>query len=426
MFAGSLICGLVLIILSLMSYFNTKGLDDGFSPPPVFKAASGSCKITPSQSVALGGYANRSGLSDGVHDDLFARCLILESPDGQRLALVSLDLVGFLRYDVLMVKKELSNQKIIDPDSVFIFSTHNHSGPDTIGIWGINGVSGRDEQYLAETRKKIVELIEFTGRNLEEAHIYVAQTSGEGLSVNQRISGELDETITAILVKSRNKNIAALVNFGCHPESLGRDNRLITADFPGYLAQKLEKELGCTALFANGLLGGMVSVNKEYFKIKDKSFERAEETGNVLAERVLDSINSAKHIKNFSLKIQRKTIAIPLTNLRLQAAMRLNLIPISDETFDQNRVLTEVGIISLGEMKIILVPGEMTPGLGAKIKTLMPSARAVIFGLTNDEIGYILPSEDFDSPLYKYERTMSLGQSTGDIIYQALKELAAQ
>ena len=290
----------------------------------------------------------------------------------------------------------------------------------------MNGASGRDEQYLAETRKKIVELIEFTGRNLEEAHIYVAQTSGEGLSVNQRISGELDETITAILVKSRNKNIAALVNFGCHPESLGRDNRLITADFPGYLAQKLEKELGCTALFANGLLGGMVSVNKEYFKIKDKSFERAEETGNVLAERVLDSINSAKHIKNFSLKIQRKTIAVPLTNLRLQAAMRLNLIPISDETFDQNRVLTEVGIISLGEMKIILVPGEMTPGLGAKIKTLMPSARAVIFGLTNDEIGYILPSEDFDSPLYKYERTMSLGQSTGDIIYQALKELAAQ
>src|SRR3989344_1807038 len=104
-------------------YQNEKcGCGDGKLSQP-FKAAAGSVKITPDKEVNLGGFYTPR-VSTGVHDDLYARCLILECPDGQRLAFVSLDLVGFIRYDVLLVKKELSIKGIINPDAVFLFSTH--------------------------------------------------------------------------------------------------------------------------------------------------------------------------------------------------------------------------------------------------------------------------------------------------------------
>lgn len=384
------------------------------------KAAAGSIKITPSENVAMGGYFGRDGLSGGVHDDLYARCLVLESLDGKRVALVSLDLVGFLRYDVLEIKKELDSNI-----ELFIFSTHQHSGPDTIGIWGTPQKSGRNENYMAKVRQKIIDLVKSTSEKLETAAIYITQTSGKGLSVNHRVAAEVDETITTLLVKGKNKNIAVLVNFGCHPEALNSENKLITADFPGYLVQKLEKELGGTALFANGLLGAMVSIDRKTLGLKEKNFETAEKVGNEIAQRVIASLPSAKLITG-NLTVDKKIIFIPLENSLLQTAIQSNIIPSSEKTFNQGCVLTEVGIISLGEIKIMLIPGEMAPGLGMKIKALLNADYKIAFGLVNDEIGYIIPSGDFPLILYKNERMKSLGPLTGNIIYQAFQELAAQ
>ncbi len=384
-----------------------------------FKAAAGSIEITPSENVIMGGYFGREGRSEGVHDNLYARCLILESSDGKHVAFVSLDLIGFLRYDVLEIKKELGNNI-----ELCIFSTHQHSGPDTIGIWGTLSKSGRNENYMMGIRKKIVDLIKSTNEKLETASIYVAQASGNGLSVNHRVAGEIDETITALLIKGENRNIATLVNFGCHPESLSGKNKLLTADFPGYLVKKLEKELGGTALFANGLLGAMVSIDRKTLNLKEKNFEVAEKFGNEIAQRIIASLPSAKLITG-NLTVRKKVISVPLENPLFQTAIESKIIPASEATSNKGCVLTEVGIISLGEMKIMLVPGEMTPGLGMKIKKLLNANYKIAFGLVNDEIGYIILSEDFSLPLYKNERIKSLGPFTGNIIYQAFKELAA-
>jgi neutral ceramidase len=48
--------------------------------------------ITPPPGTALAGFAAREGGARGVHDDLYARALVLED-DGRRLALVLCDLL---------------------------------------------------------------------------------------------------------------------------------------------------------------------------------------------------------------------------------------------------------------------------------------------------------------------------------------------
>ena len=49
--------------------------------------------------------------------------------------------------------------------------------------------------------------------------------------------------------------IATLVNYGCHPTTLGPDNNLLSADFPGVVCTRIEEALGGVAIFSTGPQG---------------------------------------------------------------------------------------------------------------------------------------------------------------------------
>lgn len=401
-----------------------------------FRVGAGSVVITPADNQPLAGFAaNR--ISNGVHDDLYARCLVLENSSGRRLAIVALDLIGFMRYDVLLVKRDLEERRIIDPDAVFICSVHQHSGPDTIGIWGRSvvpcvpplGSPGRDENYLKNLRRKIVELIGAVSQKLEEADLSLVRASGKGYSANIRIPEELDEDITVLFAVGQNGVIATLVNFGVHPETFRADNHQISADFPGRLVEKMEETFGGTCLFANGLLGGMVSVNAGELVNAPKGIARAREVGYGLADRILQNKDRRIPIVSDEIRVQRKLVRVPTDNILFQESMKLGIIPYSSGTLTGNlEAITEVGIVTIGQLRIIMVPGEMIPGLGLKLKSLVkkshPDSVPIVFGLANDEIGYILPTEDFHSHTYRYEHTMSLGPETGRLLCGAIEEMA--
>src|SRR5262249_17426677 len=52
-------------------------------------------KITPPQPVFMAGYAARNKPYESVHDDLYAKALVLEDKGGTRGALITSDLIGF-------------------------------------------------------------------------------------------------------------------------------------------------------------------------------------------------------------------------------------------------------------------------------------------------------------------------------------------
>src|SRR5687767_9110668 len=51
-------------------------------------------KITPEQPVWMAGYASRNKPFESVHDELFAKALVLVDARGTRAALVTTDLIG--------------------------------------------------------------------------------------------------------------------------------------------------------------------------------------------------------------------------------------------------------------------------------------------------------------------------------------------
>lgn len=93
----------------------------------------------------------------GVHDDLYARVLVLVQGD-VHIGIVALDWVGLLRDQALAIGQAARRAGVV-LDKLIVSCTHNHEGPDSMGLWGPLGVSGRDDEYMARAREQVVEAL---------------------------------------------------------------------------------------------------------------------------------------------------------------------------------------------------------------------------------------------------------------------------
>ena len=83
----------ILIVLIISFYPGVLSLDAAASESAL-RAGTARIDITPEKPVKMSGYGARTALSEGVHDPLSARVVAFEN-DGERLVLVSSDLLGY-------------------------------------------------------------------------------------------------------------------------------------------------------------------------------------------------------------------------------------------------------------------------------------------------------------------------------------------
>src|SRR5262249_19559350 len=126
------------------------------SPDKALYAGFAETDITPAvgkKPVYMAGFG-QDRQATKVHDPLMARAVVLRNGD-RKVAIVSIDVVGFFYANVLHVRNELK-----DFVYVLVNSTHNHEGPDTLGLWGPNPfTSGVDPEYMQHIEKQIVKAV---------------------------------------------------------------------------------------------------------------------------------------------------------------------------------------------------------------------------------------------------------------------------
>jgi hypothetical protein len=119
----------LLLSLTLICFTAAESVAPGDGLQAAFAEADITPQIAEDRPVYLAGYGfNRP--ATGVHDPLLARCVVL-ADGGQRVAIVSVDLIGLQLPAVRRIRDRLKHFSY-----VVVSSTHNHEGPDTIGIWG--------------------------------------------------------------------------------------------------------------------------------------------------------------------------------------------------------------------------------------------------------------------------------------------------
>jgi len=386
--------------------------------------------ITPSldKPVWLAGFENNRR-AETIHDDLYVRALAIQDEEST-LVLVALDLLGFFRQDVLDVIRRVQTSEFLKNSevSVLIASVHPHHGPDTMGLWGPDDkTSGVDADYMSGLKEKISATILTSLSSLKPASVSTTSVHVPGLAKNARNPEIVDDELTlAQFLNTENRPLVTLFNFPCHPEVLFDHNHHITADYVGYLRDEVEKQTGAPCIFFAGGLGGMMTPD-----VKNHSFEEAEFMGKKLAEEGVKALSQVTGQKS-KVSLQKKEIAIKLTNPLYKIAFWRKLIP--DARNKKGQVESEVNLIKIGDLWLATVPGELLPKLGLRLKAqLLDASRgagvAGIIGLANDELGYILPVEDFKYPWnpFKpgkhYEETNSIGKEIAPKVMSALDEL---
>ncbi|MAF09830.1 hypothetical protein CMK11_05200 [Candidatus Poribacteria bacterium] len=374
--------------------------------------------VTPERPAYLAGLRSPR-LSDGVHDDLYARAVAMSQGD-ETVILVGIDVIGYARERVAGVKAELDGRGV-PADGLIVCATHQHSGPDTIGIWGPSEVeTGVDEEYMAFLAAQIVDAAAEAYANRRAARVSVgARTIPDGVARNARVPEYDDELRVLHFVDVDGDTISTLVNFTAHPETLWSDSTQITADYPQHVYRLVEEAFGGVTVFINGALGGMVTVASE-----ENTFAECERIGAAVAETAIRATNDASVLEDPVLRHGRRVFTTPMDNAQFRAAVEAGVIPVGPNA---DTVETEVSLIRLSDVAIATVPGELLPAPGFALRDAMRerlgAASPFILGLANDELGYILAAEQFDLPLYEYEASMSVGRDIGPAVVENLIEL---
>jgi len=382
--------------------------------------------ITPSleHPVFLAGFG-QNRRAQTIHDDLFVRALVLS--DGNfTLILAALDLIGFFRPDVLDVTQRI--QMRAPGAHVIIASTHTHHGPDTMGLWGPDSShSGVDRQYMATLKEQVTATMHSCLENLQAVGLKTASVHVPGVAKNARNPEIVDDelTIAQFYLLQTFQPVVSLFGFPCHPEVLWEHNPHITADYPGVLRREVEKATGAPCIFFSGALGGMMTPD-----VANHSFEEADQIGKKLSRVGLEVLSGSKTTLNPQITFAKKEITTKLTNILFKLAFKRKLLP--DVRNRDGRISSEVNLLKIGPLWLATIPGELLPKLGLALKNSMRKAGAGVagvIGLANDELGYILPREDFRYPFNPfnpgrhYEETMSVGSEIGPLVVEAIQSM---
>jgi hypothetical protein len=454
-------------------------------------AAATRVDITPDlerHRIYLAGYGAGGRRPWGVRDKLHARILLLS--DGRKtVGIVGLDLLGYYRNDTQDLRRMAG---FSGPDRyLFVAATHQHAGPDTLGLWGpLPGFSGVNARYHQEVKEKIAEAL----RDLE-SRLEPVELSGAVRAINPawicrdlRDPAVIDPDLGVLRFRGKDgKVVATLVNYSCHPEVMGKDNRFIAADFPGPLCDEVERLGGGACLYLSGSIGGLLS---PHAREGQDDFLEARRIGAALAAEAFKSaerptVAAAKAALDFKSEI----VLIPVENSRylsflpaltfghrLKDAQGKNLpawkaywLPLKHvlrrlTPRERPWVETEVSRVDIGPAGLLGIPGEIFPELviggydgkfrfawplldaenpdppdlarapqGPYLKALIPKPLKLVVGLANDELGYLVPGYDFkirDSltllprlPGDHYEETNSIGPSATELITSAARRL---
>lgn len=422
-------------------------------------AGAAARKITPKldRPVYLAGFGNNR-VATGVHDDLWARCLALRTGH-EPVVLCAVDLIGLFHDDVQMVRAAAPGARVI------VAATHVHQGPDTMGQWGPKQtVSGLDEAYNAFVVSETAAAAREAVARLTPVRMFPAAVTPPDVAAyydDTRPPVVHDPEILSLVFRDRrSRAVATLVNWNNHPEALGSRNTLITSDYVHYTRQMLEEAGFGTVVFINGALGGMQSplgakvVDPDTGRPAPKdSFRFAEIVGRYAARHVIESQKKVKSAAVDLVEYRERQARFPVANQGFLMAAKLGLFG-GRKAFSDGGTTAPVGYLRIARdgtpvVEAALVPGELYPELSVggavcdpnadypdapvekPLKKMLSAPFRMLFGLANDEIGYILPKCQWDEkPPFTfgaarrwYGEVNSTGPEAAPVLAAAFEEL---
>lgn len=405
-----------------------------------------------------------------IVDDLKVRTVALNDSTGTGTAVfVVVDAYGLALGDVREIRTRLNNfAKENNINSITVSVLHQHSAVDTFGmngnivkmvllnpikVWqGMETENGKNDAYMENLYETCVASVKAAVGDMEQGDIFMGTADASEYIYDKRQPYVNDPNFTRLRFVPDNGNKETwIVTSAIHCVGNGAAGTDITGDYPFYAEEVINEKADANIAFILGAeLCNTQERNENTVVDYREEMTRLEATagfGKSIGNALINIKDEKKVAPLLNIRYEETTLAIDNGVLLLagKAGLFENIIVNENGKY---KVLTEVGYMEIGEdMAFAIIPGELAPEL-AYGGTLSPAyswsgknweypslAEIVedtgrdlyVLGLANDQIGYILPGNDYMPMIYEGSQSIefvSLGENTGAGIVKAFEKVA--
>ncbi len=417
------------------------------NPEKVFKAGAATTNITPFLGGGLVGNYGTPPPANHVHDELHARCLVLD--DGAtKLVFIIVDNIGLNRNLIDEAKRLIQEETGIPRSNVLVSAIHTHSSVSAGGEGEkrrqFNGGQDFDwyQQFLI---RRFADVTRIALNNLEPAqigwgagrvpqHVFVRRWKMKEPVINPfgeydkvvmnpgRVpnllepAGKPDPEVSFISVQSTNSRpIALLANYSLHYVG-GTPSNDISADYFAVFADRIQELLDAdrqeppfVGIMSNGTSGDVNNINFGVPAIQKKPYEQMKLVAEDVAREVFRVHNTVEfhdwvplRAAEEELTLQvRKAPSKMLAHAREVIARADTVKPIHrhevtyadrilnlEETWPDNIDIV-LQIFRIGDLGVAAIPFETFAETGLEIKAKSPFRQSFTIELANGSYGYL-------------------------------------
>jgi neutral ceramidase len=416
--------------------------------------------ITPPLGIPLIGSYGKP--SDDILDELYAKALVLD--DGTNaVVIVSCDLLYTPLEEIAGPARKIITEKTGIPEqNILICATHTHSGPEVFTkskfrTPGDTPPPPIDRPYLDTLVKKIAGSALIAYKDMRQVKIGMAKGQAPEIVYNRRPKnkdglvkmaftllpevratrkvvtepdgqvrttfvlpddntewrfGPIDPEVRVLKVESMDgKTLASLVNFGCHPVTIYPHlSTSISADYPGFVTRVIEQTEGGLCLFALGLAGDAVPL--------DRGVVQCGQIGRAVGGEALRRLQFVTTAADVTLDGLKKEVVFPAKKFMSEQPGNSDKAP--------DPIKSEIQVLRIGDIYILGLPGEVLVEVGLQIKKKADFENLFIVTLSNDAIGYVCHSAAYDEGGYEPTGATNLAKGAGEIMIEKTLDLIEQ
>ncbi len=422
----------------------------------------------------VGGSLSLDKSATEIYDDQRVRVISIDDGSGRgAVVFACIDAFGLALPDVREIRERLvyfANANGIAGINVSVL--HQHSCVDTYGMNAnlveailknpiiniynsiaekdLALVTGKNEDFMENLFNVTTGAIVDAYNNMETGKLYFSETDVSEFVRDKRepMVNDSDLNRLRFVPDDKDSKETWLVNGPIHCVGAGAGGTTVTGDYPYYMEQYINKEANANFMM---ILGAELAISSQYEPIQDKveGMSRVESLavfGEALGKKLVESDAPEKEIAPL-LNIRFTEYTIPVTNKILVFAAKMGIVTnfavAKNDNDTDMEVITELGYMELGnDLAIAIVPGELEPAIaygGALDETnsyrgenweypsmqeIVGNRELLVFGITNDQVGYILTDNDYSSIIAGVnEEIVATGDKAGSCTITAFQEL---
>jgi len=417
-----------------------------------FRAGAARSNITsPLGQKIVGGF--RPYPCTDVHDELWARCVVLDD-GGTRLAFVVCDVLGVMRQVYDEAARQIEEHTGIPRSHIMMSATHTHSAGSLIGDGEDRYAIDRPlDDYQRFVARRIAEGVRRAVNNLEPArigwtssqepeHVFnrrwhlkpgamptnpfgnkndvVKMNPGRANPNLVKPAGPTDPEVAIVSVQSKDgRPIAVMANYSLHYIG-GTKRGAISADYFGYFARHLQDLLGVqrqepdfVALLSNGTSGDINNIDFTRRAPRLPAYEKMKQVGHDVAAGVFAALKQVKYRDRVKLdarfaelpvKVRRPDSKLLARSKELQANVKdpekrsieeiyaARILALNDLP---DRLPVPIQAFRVGDLGIAAIPNEVLVEIGLELKARSPFKQAYTHSNAGGYFGYLPNAEQF-------------------------------